>query len=116
MACIFCKIVEGKISSPRVYEDEKAIVIRDLHPQAKTHFLVIPKVHVESLAALFENSDEGKSVIGDLFAIADTVAKTEGLLPDGFRSVINTGVNGGQSVFHLHLHLLGGEKLPERFV
>lgn len=114
--CIFCKIVDGKIPSPRVYEDEHTVVIRDLHPQAKTHLLVIPKIHVASLAENFLEESKGREVVGRLFSAANTVAKQEGLLPSGYRSVINTGVGGGQSVFHLHLHVLGGEKLAERFV
>ena len=116
MDCVFCKILDGKIPAPRVYEDENAIVIRDLHPHAKQHFLVIPKKHVDSLAKLFENEAEGQKVVGNLFSVANVLAKKEGLLPAGFRSVINTGVDGGQSVFHLHLHILGGERLRERLV
>ena len=115
MDCIFCKIVDGKIPSPRVYEDEHCIVIRDLHPQAATHLLVLPKVHVTSLAENFDDEMKGREVVGKLFSTANAVAKQEGLFPAGYRSVINTGAGGGQSVFHLHLHLLGGEKLNERF-
>lgn len=116
MSCVFCKIVEGQIPAPRVYEDEHMIVIRDLHPQTAIHLLVIPKVHVTSLAENFEDDMKGRETVGRLFSAANAVAKQEGLLPAGYRSVINTGVGGGQSVFHLHLHLLGGEKLRERFV
>ena len=115
MDCVFCKIVDGKIPSPRIYEDENSIVIRDLHPQAKNHFLVIPKKHVDSLASLFSDDAKGKEMIGNLFSAANALEKQEGLLPAGFRSVINTGVNGGQSVFHLHLHILGGEKRSGEF-
>jgi len=115
MDCIFCKIVDKKIPSPRVYEDEHSIVIRDLHPQAKQHFLVIPKVHVTSLVETWNDPEEGRKIMGNLFYAADQVAKQEGLLPDGYRSVINTGAGGGQSVFHLHLHILGGQKMSEGF-
>jgi histidine triad (HIT) family protein len=115
MDCIFCKIVDGKIPAPRVFEDENTIVIRDLSPQAKHHFLVIPKKHVDSLAPLFENVSEGRTVVGNLFAAANALANKEGLLPAGYRSVINTGVDGGQTVFHLHLHILGGEKMKGTF-
>ena len=114
--CIFCKIVDGKIPALRVYENGDMIVIRDLHPQAAIHLLVIPKVHVTSLAENFDDEVKGRDVVGKLFSAANSVAKQEGLLPSGYRSVINTGAGGGQSVFHLHLHLLGGEKLNERFV
>jgi histidine triad (HIT) family protein len=114
--CVFCKIISGEIPSPRSYEDENTIGIPDLHPQAKRHFLLIPKKHVVSLAELFADEPEGQRTVGRLFSAANALAKREGLLPGGYRSVINTGIDGGQSVFHLHLHLLGGEKLKERLV
>lgn len=116
MDCVFCKIVDGKIPSERVHEDAHTIVIRDLHPQAAKHLLVIPKVHVTSLAENFDDEERGKETIARVFSSANQVAKKEGLLPGGYRSVINTGKDGGQSVFHLHLHLLGGQKLNERFI
>lgn len=115
MDCIFCKIIDGKIPSPRVMEDERAIVIRDVHPQAKQHYLIIPKIHTRSLAELFSSEKEGRDLVGSLFATANRLAMQEGLLPGGYRSVINTGEEGGQSVFHLHLHILGGEKLKGTF-
>lgn len=115
MDCIFCKIVSGQIPSPRVYEDDSVIAIRDLHPQAKQHFLVIPKGHVVSLVDLFKDDGKGRSTVGDLFSAAIRLSEKEGLTKAGFRSVINTGVDGGQSVFHLHLHVLGGEKLKGTF-
>jgi histidine triad (HIT) family protein len=113
--CVFCKIIDGKIPAPRVYENEHVFVIRDLHPQAKTHLLVIPKTHVVSLAEAFDEEAVGREWVGRLFSAANEVARKEGLLPSGYRSVINTGSGGGQSVFHLHLHILAGEKLAERF-
>lgn len=113
--CIFCKIVGGEIPSPRLYEDEDTIVIRDVSPQSKHHFLALPKKHVASLAELFANDAEGRTVVGNLFSAANAVAKQEGLLPAGFRSVINTGADGGQTVFHLHLHVLGGQKMKGTF-
>lgn len=113
--CVFCKIVAGRIPSPRVLEDEKAIAIRDLHPQAKHHFLVLPKKHVASLEEAYADDAEGRSIVGDLFSLANRLAKQEGLLPGGFRSVINTGAEGGQTVFHLHLHVLGGSPLKGTF-
>jgi histidine triad (HIT) family protein len=106
--CVFCKIVEGAIPSPRVREDAEFICIRDIHPQAKTHLLVIPKTHVDTL----EGADAALS--GKLLSFATEVARETGLLPAGFRTIINTGVGGGQTVFHLHAHLLGGEQLGER--
>jgi histidine triad (HIT) family protein len=105
--CIFCKIVQNKIPSPRVYEDERFICIRDIQPHAKTHLLVMPKEHVASL----DQAD--KELIGAMFDVGVKIARQEKLVDSGFRSVINTGKNGGQTVFHLHLHLLGGEPLSD---
>jgi histidine triad (HIT) family protein len=113
--CIFCKIVGGKIPAPFVLEDDSTVVIRDLHPQAKHHFLVIPKKHVRSLAELFANDVDGRTVVGNLYSAANRLVQKEGILASGFRAVINTGGDGGQSVFHLHLHILGGEKLSGEF-
>lgn len=114
--CIFCKIVAGKIPSPRVFEDEEFICIRDIQPQAKTHLLVIPKTHVASLDEAFPSKGQGQvDRVGHLFEVATKVARQQGLLPDGFRAVINTGPAGGQTVFHLHLHILGGEPLRSHF-
>ena len=116
MSCLFCKIIKNEIPSPRVYEDSKFICIRDIRPQAKTHLLVIPKDHIESLDAAFPENSTGKTeLVGELLKIGTTVARKEGLLPAGFRSVINTGAGGGQTVFHIHLHLLGGGALSEDF-
>jgi len=113
--CIFCKIIDGKIPAPRVFENDSVIAIRDIQPHAKTHVLVIPKEHVVSLAELYASESAAKEVIASLFSAANQIAKQEGLLPGGYRSVINTGENGGQSVHHLHLHVLGGEKLSAGF-
>ena len=110
-SCIFCKIVAGQIPSPRVYEDADFIAIRDIQPQAKTHLLVLPKMHVSSLDEAFPGGGAQAPVpaLGRLLEVSTQIARSQGLLPGGFRSVINTGVNGGQTVFHLHLHLLAGE-------
>jgi histidine triad (HIT) family protein len=105
--CVFCMIIAGKIPSPRVYEDDEFICIRDIQPKAKTHLLVVPKQHVASLA----ETDE--ALAGKLLTVGTKIAREQKLLPGGFRAVINTGRDGGQTVFHLHLHLLGGESLPE---
>ena len=103
--CIFCKIVRGEIQSKSVAESETAFAFRDLNPQAPTHVLVIPRTHVASLA---EASD--KEMLGDLMAFAAQVARKEGL-EEGYRVVANTGPNGGQTVDHLHLHVLGGRRM-----
>jgi histidine triad (HIT) family protein len=98
--CIFCKIISGAIPSPRVDEDDSFICIRDIQPQAPTHLLVVPKTHVIDVTAA------DAALVGEMFEFGVRVARKQGLLPGGFRSMINTGVNGGQTVFHLHLHLL----------
>jgi histidine triad (HIT) family protein len=110
--CVFCKIVEGSIPSPRIYEDERMICIRDVQPHAKVHLLVIPKEHIESLDSAFPQDGLQKTeLLGAMFEVATRVARENGLIPRGFRTVINTGADGGQTVFHLHLHVLGGQLL-----
>jgi histidine triad (HIT) family protein len=108
--CLFCKMIQGVIPVTRIYEDDLCICIRDIHPQAETHLLVIPKVHVASLDLAFpEKGVAMTSLIGGLFERALSIARQQGLLPAGFRTIINTNEAGGQTVFHLHLHILGGE-------
>ena len=107
--CIFCKIVAGDIPSPRLYEDEKMIVIRDIEPKAKLHYLCLPKTHF----ALLADMDEAKAeIVKHIFATIPTLEKQLGL-ENGYRVIINQGENGGQTVPHLHVHLLGGEKLSD---
>jgi len=114
--CIFCKIIRGEIPSPRVAESDEFICIRDIQPQAKHHLLVIPKQHLESLAEAFPAEGASQAALmGRMLEFGTRVAREQGLLPQGFRSVVNTGANGGQTVFHLHLHLLGGEPLRGSF-
>jgi histidine triad (HIT) family protein len=113
--CIFCQIIAGKIPSPRIYEDENLIGIRDIQPHAKAHFLIIPKLHIASLDEAFPVSGPTHSeLVGALFRAGTQVAREQGLLPRGFRATINTGEYGGQTVFHLHLHILGGALLGSR--
>ena len=107
--CIFCKIVAGKIPSPRLYEDDKMIVIRDIEPKAKLHYLCIPKTH---FALLSEMDNQRAEIVKHCFTVIPTLEKTLGL-EDGYRVIINQGENGGQTVHHLHIHLLGGEKLAD---
>ncbi len=113
--CIFCKIVDGKIPSPRVFENDSVIAIRDIQPQAKTHILILPKKHVRSLEELYHSEADAAKIVASLFSAANQIAIQEKLLPGGYRSVINTGEKGGQTVHHLHLHLLGGENLRGSF-
>jgi histidine triad (HIT) family protein len=105
--CIFCKIVAGEIPSPRLYEDDKMIIIRDIQPKAKLHYLCLPKMH---FAFLSEMDETGAEVVGHIFKTIPTLEKELGL-EGGYRVIINQGENGGQEVHHLHVHLLGGEKL-----
>jgi|SRR5579859_4855630 len=101
--CIFCKIIRKEIPSNTLYEDDQVIAFHDIHPAAPTHVLIVPKAHVESV----EDIPEGDPLVSLLAERATQVAK-ELNLRDGYRLVINNGDNGGQTVFHLHLHLLGG--------
>ncbi len=102
--CLFCKIVEGKIPAKKIYEDEKSLAFRDINPQAPVHFLVIPKKHIPTL---LEASEEPE-LIGYLAQVIKKVAVQEGLDAEGFRSVVNVKEQGGQTVYHLHFHVLGG--------
>ena len=101
--CVFCKIIRKEIPSKTIYEDDQVIVFHDIHPGAPTHVLIVPKAHVESV----EDIPAGNPLVSLLTERATQVAK-ELNLRDGYRLVINNGDNGGQTVFHLHLHLLGG--------
>ncbi len=105
--CIFCKIVAGEIPSKKVFEDEKCIAFDDLSPQAPTHILVIPREHIESLDKAADNHRE---TLGHLLFTAANIARERGFADDGYRVVINTNSDGGQTVFHLHVHLLGGRQ------
>lgn len=107
--CIFCKIVKGDIPSPRLYEDDKMIVIKDIEPKAKLHYLCIPKTH---FALLSEMDSEKAETLKHCFAKVAQLEETLGL-QDGYRVIVNQGENGGQTVRHLHIHLLGGEKLGD---
>lgn len=102
--CLFCRFVSGEITPDVVAETEHSLAFRDLHPQAPTHVLVVPRRHVENAAELAAASADE---LADVVALAGTVARQEGLA-DGYRLVFNTGEEAGQSVFHAHLHLLGG--------
>ena len=105
--CIFCKIVKGDIPSTKVYEDETVYAFRDINPQAPTHILVIPKAHIGSVA---EITAENSGVVAHIFEVIAKIAKDEGL-EGGYRVVSNCGADAGQTVFHLHFHILGGKAL-----
>lgn len=104
-ACLFCRIVAGEIPSTRVAEDEHAIAIRDVAPRAPTHILVMPRDHIASAAEL---TDADAPLVGRIFAMAAELARAEGIADGGYRIVTNVGPWGGQSVDHLHFHLMGG--------
>ena len=105
--CLFCKIVAGVIPSTKVYEDETVLAFRDIAPMAPTHILVIPKAHIASVA---EVTAENSGVVAHIFEVIAQIAKAEGL-DEGFRVVSNCGTHAGQTVYHLHFHILGGKQL-----
>lgn len=107
MDCLFCKIIKGEIPSDRIYEDEYVYGFRDIDPQAPTHFLLVPKKHIESVDDLTE---EDGHIISRIFMVIQKLAREEGL-DKGYRVVTNVGEEGGQSVNHLHFHVLGGRSL-----
>ena len=108
--CIFCKIIKKEIPSTTVYENEFVYAFRDLHPQSKQHILLVPKQHVASVMETDTNSKTLKHV----FDAVKEIAKKEKMDPSGFRVVVNNGPDAGQTVFHLHFHILGGERLSDK--
>ena len=107
MDCLFCKIIAGDIPSTKVYEDELVYAFRDINPQAPTHILVIPKAH---LASVNDVTAENSGVVAHIFEVIPQIAKAEGLA-GGYRVVSNCGADAGQTVHHLHFHILGGKAL-----
>lgn len=108
MNCLFCKIVHGEIPAHKIFENVQFLAFRDINPQAPHHFLIIPKKHIRSIN---EASAEDEVLLGQLLLTAQEVAKQEGLMDKGYRLVINTNDDGGQTVYHIHLHILGGRQL-----
>lgn len=106
--CIFCKIVNHEIPSAVVYEDDDLIAFNDIHPLAKVHILLVPKKHIATTADLTE---EDAALVGKVYLVAKKIAEEKGLAENGYRIVNNCKSDGGQEVFHIHFHLLGGEKL-----
>jgi histidine triad (HIT) family protein len=107
-SCIFCKIVSNEAKATIVYRDEQVTAFRDIHPVAPTHILIVPNRHIESVNAL-EAEDE--PLMGRLFTTAKRLAREAGIEKDGYRLIANTGIDGGQTVFHIHLHLIGGQRM-----
>ena len=106
--CLFCRIAANEIPADFIEHDGQSIVIRDINPQAPTHLLVIPREHIESLD---DASQKDEALLGHLLRVGARVANAAGLAEAGYRTVINTGAGAGQSVFHLHLHVIGGRPL-----
>ncbi|HEY2867138.1 MAG TPA: histidine triad nucleotide-binding protein [Pyrinomonadaceae bacterium] len=103
--CLFCKIVTGLIPASKVYEDEVCFAFNDISPQAPTHILIVPREHIDSLD---KAAEKDSSMLGHLVLKAAQIARDRGFADDGYRVVINTNADGGQTVFHVHVHLLGG--------
>ena len=106
--CLFCKIIIGEISADIIGNTEQAIAFHDINPQASTHVLIVPKKHIVSTSEL--NKDNIK-YLSEMALLANQIAKTEGIMGSGYRWVINTGIEGGQTVDHIHLHLIGGRQM-----
>lgn len=106
--CIFCKIINGELPSTNVYNDEQVTAFRDISPAAPTHILIVPKKHIDSINLL---TVDDEPLIGHLFFVAKQLAAQEGIAEPGYRLVINTGAESGQTVDHVHLHLLGGRQM-----
>lgn len=106
--CLFCKILNGDIPADIIYESDSAIAFRDINPQAPTHVLVIPRKHVATINDL---NEEDQEIVGSLYLAAKDIARAEGISDEGYRAVMNCNEGAGQSVFHIHLHVLGGRAL-----
>ena len=106
--CIFCKIINGQAPATIVYKDEEITAFLDIHPVAPTHILIVPNKHI---ASVNEVHPKDEPVMGRLFTIARELAQKEGFEEDGYRLIVNTGAHGGQVVYHLHMHLMGGQRM-----
>ncbi len=112
MECLFCKIVEGKIPSHKVYEDNLVLGFKDITPQAPIHYLFIPKLHIEGL----DDVPEATTILADIFRAIQKTARQEGFAEKGYRTSINTNKEGGQVVYHLHVHCLAGKQMGGNLV
>lgn len=106
--CLFCRIIRGEIPCRKVYEDDAVLAFHDINPVAPVHFMLVPKLH---LATLADAGEDHAALLGRMLLLAPRLAKQQGL-DDGFRTVINTGKGGGQEIFHLHIHIIGGGNIP----
>lgn len=108
--CIFCNIINGELNTELLYEDDQVIAFKDINPKAPIHFLIVPKKHIETILDLEERNNQ---LIGHIYQVAKKLAQEYGIAVDGYRVVANCNENGGQVVFHIHFHLLGGKKLGD---
>jgi len=106
--CTFCKIAAGQAKAEILYQDEQVTAFRDIHPVAPTHVLIVPNRHIESVN---HASPQDESTLGRLFLVARQVAEAEGIANSGYRLIVNTNADGGQTVYHLHMHLIGGQRM-----
>ncbi len=106
--CLFCGIVSGKIKANIVYQNDSVVVFKDINPKASVHLLIIPRKHI---AGVLDIEPEDSAVIGEIFVVAGQLARDHGIAESGFRLVVNSGPDAGQSVFHLHYHLMGGRQM-----
>jgi histidine triad (HIT) family protein len=107
-SCLFCKIASGETPASIVYQDELVTAFRDIHPVAPTHVLIVPNKHIESISQV--NADD-EQMLGRLFTVARKIAELDHITDGGYRAVVNTGAHGGQTVFHLHMHVIGGQRM-----
>lgn len=112
MECVFCNIISGKVPADIIYQDEHVVAFSDINPKAQVHILIIPRRHITSVNAV---EDPDVAILGQLFVAARKIAGEQGVAESGYRLVVNTGEDAGQIVYHLHIHLLGGEKLDGVF-
>lgn len=110
--CIFCKIVEGEIPSRKAYEDDEVLAFHDIHPAAPVHVLIIPKRHIATLA---DAAPGDEALLGKMLALTGRIAREQGSL-EGYRTIVNTGRTGGQDVYHLHVHVIGGPRPLPRMI
>ena len=108
ISCVFCKIIAGEASGDILYQDDRVTAFRDIHPVAPAHVLVVPNKHIASVNDLVA---EDEALVGHLFTVARQLAEQEGIHASGYRLIVNTGSHGGQVVYHLHLHLIGGQRM-----
>ncbi|MBP5331264.1 MAG: histidine triad nucleotide-binding protein [Lachnospiraceae bacterium] len=111
--CIFCKIIKGEIPSTKVYEDDMCYAFRDINPQAPTHILVVPKSHISSCNDV---NEENEALVGHIYTAIAKIAKQEGIADSGYRIITNCGKAVGQTVFHLHFHILAGKTMGEGMI